>query len=840
MIDKIKIGILVFITILILPVHFSKAVELNPSSCFDDYLYGNLGVDVTATKEGFSKGETIPLTFNLKNKSRKVIADVNFYLRVYSISDDGSEIMNIVDQFYLNKNLNILPKEEKKTNFLWEVPAEINSGNYRIAVYAQSFGKFNLNGLVFSDKQTAGEFDFKVTGGARDFGELEIDRKAVKVNGAVVKGETVLVDSGQSIKMTIPVKNNTLVSQNSLVKIRSYSSDVSLVENNLIEAQDEAVRLEKGESKELLYELKANDYPVNLISFIFNYGDLKSIVNVRIIKKGASFSDLNYVNLFNFPLKQGSKTGVKVCLSSLLINDFIYPEELLARENLAIKDKGVEKKNALLEEIYNKYAVQPGLGEEYNIELELRKAGAEGSSPTIERFEYNKQVDSGLIALESEYEPQEDNSNLLLDVWIKDSEGVVLDQASLNYDCEKLGEEYCSRGVLGSIGDKLKGAKGSYVYKALAILAGLVILLLIAGLIIKKRKQDKNTSVKLNSVDKKMKEAKKENKDQKEKKESGKINLLLAIIISVFSFFVYLNQAQAAVECNSSKNGATFDDIDDLLAPSNNFSDLCSGDGQFVTISESRGAWSWICGDEMVNPTEVKLCSANKETELLASNVCRAFVESQTVYPECGPIVAEVEALWPNNLACNGSDEVVQYRFEDNIHYWRCQDENGNLSEEECSVYNDQAGSCLAFLEDGGDQSLCNSECDGNYYSTEAAFYADADLFGLCEDEIEPVPSEPSLVLISETNLVEVYKWQWSCGDDDCEATLTRGPTDGELGCGPAAERGINNLEEFNSATDLCNNGKTAAELNSEGKVNIIKQGDNVIYQWTCDDTWKP
>ena len=164
------------------------AVEANTPgviNCFDHYRFGSVQVDVSPTLGSTVPGATLGFTGQLKNDNDYPVVAGQVYAKIFlkQSQDEALTHQNgyaLVDQFVVESDLSLPAKGEQNLSFTWMVPTAAEAGEYQIAFYFNSAGRYNLLGLSFTDDVTGNTADFTVAGATGT--TVTFDKNAVMLN----------------------------------------------------------------------------------------------------------------------------------------------------------------------------------------------------------------------------------------------------------------------------------------------------------------------------------------------------------------------------------------------------------------------------------------------------------------------------------------------------------------------------------------------------------------------------------------------------------------------------------------------------------------------------------
>ncbi|MDP1884395.1 MAG: hypothetical protein Q8L10_03410 [Candidatus Moranbacteria bacterium] len=379
-----------------LPVQVEGTVD-----CFDYYKFGSVQVDVEAETAATVSG--VPMTFSatLKNDNDYPIVDGAVYAKVFRSQKDQDQAHAngnfLVDQFFVQEDISLGAKEQKKINFTWQVPNYAVSGDYQIAMFFTSAKKFNLLGLSFTDDVVGNTLNFSVVGELDR--NVEFDKNAVKTNDQDYHFAAFpprFKDEDITVKTSLV--NATPEAQSIPVVWKLYSWD-GQTEENLIETKNETIQIDSNATKQLTYVIKDKAFPVYYLVAEARYQDTKSILDIRTVRENVNKVRINFPSITNYPLKQNEKNTLFVCAHNSGTADVIDNNKLVV---------------TLLDE----------------------------NQKEIHKYAYQGQISGAMMGLKEEFTPKQNYATFYIKSELF-TDGQLVDSAQMKYDCRQLDPEAC-------------------------------------------------------------------------------------------------------------------------------------------------------------------------------------------------------------------------------------------------------------------------------------------------------------------------------------------------------------------------------------------------------------
>lgn len=226
-------------------------------SCFDYYRFGSVPVTLTSDATQVSQGSSITVHALITNQNSYPVENITvlgkvFYKKDFNKTSYGPDVIQLL---VLGKGITLKAGESRALTYTWDVPPKTLPGNYQIAAYVNSFDRFNMAGLPFTNDVVGTLLNFSVVGS--DVGAVRFDNTQTYVNGVNFHGtafspQTLTKPSGTPVYMTID--NTTHHYFTGTVHWEVYSWDGSNAAN-LITQSDQPVHVNGSGSTTVTYTI---------------------------------------------------------------------------------------------------------------------------------------------------------------------------------------------------------------------------------------------------------------------------------------------------------------------------------------------------------------------------------------------------------------------------------------------------------------------------------------------------------------------------------------------------------------------------------------------------------
>src|SRR4030042_4331844 len=167
---------------------YKQNTDFQTVDCFDYYKFGaNFFDHAIPEKESYTAGDNVTFFYTLTNPTDMSLTDAIVRVQVLYSGDnlDRFEGDDIIDEFFVVKNVNLNPGDSYNGEFEWQIPKEIISGTYLANFYLASEDKFNMAGLDFIPNVIGAGTKFEVESDYRNL--MRFDKNATYVNGEQYK-----------------------------------------------------------------------------------------------------------------------------------------------------------------------------------------------------------------------------------------------------------------------------------------------------------------------------------------------------------------------------------------------------------------------------------------------------------------------------------------------------------------------------------------------------------------------------------------------------------------------------------------------------------------------------
>ncbi|MEA3343592.1 MAG: hypothetical protein U9Q92_05470 [archaeon] len=393
-----KIKILITLLLLVsLQAPASMAIE--DIDCFQyyDFQNGLLFDDLRAEKVSYTPGDEVIVSYYLLNRMESPI--VEGFVRAQIFYNDPEEGDQMIDEFFVSKDISMESQDEIEQEFRWTVPAGAKSGEYFIKTYFLVGDFFNLAGLSFLPYGPPGVPGEQTTFNVENpvVSRLYFSKENTYINdgkyefGAPTINFTYAVTDPITIKTQIANEGDPKQTD---VELEIYEWD-DLTEKPMAEyTVKKTISLSSDRMEHITYELPPLDVGAYLAKFTAKSGDETSILKLRFSVAGAK-GRFSYLGLDKFPLIKDQKTTIFFCLS----NSADYFTDFAGTGTIEILD---ENGNSIFKETYGPIDIIP--------------------DPMGEKQEFT---------------PTQTHTKLTLKIDLYDDQGKFMDKVSLVYDYSK-------------------------------------------------------------------------------------------------------------------------------------------------------------------------------------------------------------------------------------------------------------------------------------------------------------------------------------------------------------------------------------------------------------------
>jgi hypothetical protein len=401
--DKMKLNKMLIVGIAAIAIVIVLAFYLIPKpqpafteiSCFTYYHFtSNYFENVRSEKISFNSGENATFFYTVKNPYKAPITDASIRVQILYNGNDvaRAEGDDIVDEFFVVKNLNLLLGDSYSGEFSWSIPAEIKPGTYKANFFLISEDKIYLSGASFIQKVPGVSVTFIVKSDGDEF--LHFVRANSLLNNAkyTFEGLPKSFTDGSSITVKADLLNEGGRKDDVQITYQVFEFDDMLPAEEIKSlTKTETISFDANEEKSVDFVLP--NLPVNsyLIKLTANSGTQKSILKLKVPISGEKGTFV-YLSLQDFPIATNI-SGI-VCLT-----------------NIGAESGSMQSFNGIL-----KIQVQDNDGQTI-----FEKEGNVGISGDVDGYAFN--FDSPKVATQAK-----------LIATIYDSQSTLQDSMEINYD----------------------------------------------------------------------------------------------------------------------------------------------------------------------------------------------------------------------------------------------------------------------------------------------------------------------------------------------------------------------------------------------------------------------
>lgn len=305
---------LLLIAIILFSLTFHQAfASVQEADCFSYYKFqdGLRFENFHADKNSYTAGNDVVVGYTLKSYMEAPI--VQGSVKAQILYGD-----NIVDEFFVAKDINMKLGDTIKQEFKWAIPTDAKPGNYVIKVYFIVADRFNLAGINFISSLPGEQTIFSVVNPS-SYSRVYFDQSSVFVNDNAYSssGFPSSYKTSEPIKIKAKIANEGTIKRSVKVSIETFRQDDTLTSNKIASLTKEmTLDISGGENKDISYDIPSLDPGSYLIKMTALDGSkVLSIMKVRFSIEGAK-GIFNYLGLNMFPLLKDKETTLFFCLSN--------------------------------------------------------------------------------------------------------------------------------------------------------------------------------------------------------------------------------------------------------------------------------------------------------------------------------------------------------------------------------------------------------------------------------------------------------------------------------------------------------------------------------------------
>jgi hypothetical protein len=411
-------------------------------ACFDYYQFGSVQADLQTNLTQTVPGAIITFAGNVSNANRYPLVDGTLFVKIFKQDEttfaagDGNLV---VDQFVINNDIAIPANGQVPLSFNWQVPNQIEGGEYYAAYFFATNERYNLMGLSFTDDVVGNTAPFSIVS----------DNLATKLS----KVDTTLNDRNhnfaafpltfsatETVTVRTTITNQSDKERTIPLQWNQYAWD-AMNPDNRRNTKTEIVTLAPNETKEVNYTAKEQREPVVYITALTQDNDAKSLLNIRYVRDGIPETRINFPSITSFPLAANNETTLFACAHST--NVPLVPGNTLT---LNLKD---------------------------------------AAGNTIHEYTYTGDISATMSGFGNTFTPDRSINYALLTATLE-REGVVVEEVQIEYDCSTIPNTEClpeaDDGTTSTLVDLFTNPNTLY-----PTLIGLFLLLLIGAIVYRQK-----------------------------------------------------------------------------------------------------------------------------------------------------------------------------------------------------------------------------------------------------------------------------------------------------------------------------------------------------------------
>jgi hypothetical protein len=419
----------------------SSIISTSTVNCFNYYHFGSVSANFGSLTSLTVSGMPIIFSGTVKNDNAYPLVNGSLYVKIFkdrNSSDKDPNGPDVVDQFFVSKDIVIPSNGSVPFTFTWNIPSYIETGNYKAALFFVIDNKFNLMGLSFTDDVIGYSFSFDVRGQKES---VRFDKASVKVGNLpfYFAAYPPRVSATGTISIGADILNTTKQKQKIDVSWELYAWD-ALRPESLLSQKSNQVEVPANGKIRVSFDVTDTSVPVYYLVGKMKYLDTTSIIGVRMVRDGINKIRLNFPAITDYPLIQGKETTVFSCLHGMGTAPVVPNGKL----TLSLTDS---------------------------------------SGNIIHEYEYTGFVTGEMMGVKDTFIPTKSYDNFTLTANLY-QEGKLVDSSVLNYDCSRIDPSSCKSQSLISPTIML-----------IILLTVLIVLIIIALIVFEKRKNMKNMMI---------------------------------------------------------------------------------------------------------------------------------------------------------------------------------------------------------------------------------------------------------------------------------------------------------------------------------------------------------
>jgi hypothetical protein len=152
-------------------------------SCFDFYTFGSVRAVPGAELLSIAQGSPVVFSITLTNNNPYPVVNAGVYGKLFRSRGEKKDANgpDAISFFPIQKGVVLSAGETKVIRYEWNVPSDLEPGDYKLATYVAASDRFNLLGLSFTDDIVGDSFAFTIVG--EDVGHIGFEKSSVTVAG---------------------------------------------------------------------------------------------------------------------------------------------------------------------------------------------------------------------------------------------------------------------------------------------------------------------------------------------------------------------------------------------------------------------------------------------------------------------------------------------------------------------------------------------------------------------------------------------------------------------------------------------------------------------------------
>jgi len=287
------------------------------TSCFDTYRFGSVYVTIDAALESASQGAPLSFEGTITNDNPYPVADVAVWVKVFRVRSAEKDVNgpDVLAWVPVAEKLHLKAGEVRPLTFVWEIPPDAEPGTYQLATYVNSFDRFELSGLSFTDDIVGSKIEFQVVGEAT--GAVRFDKASVTVNEQpfyFASFPPIIPPMTPTVPVEATVLNTTNTPFKGTVHWKLYYWD-QLSERTLLSETTEELKIHPQASTTLSYLINDSEHTVYyLVGEITSAHGAESIIGVRFGRVDVAEPRFNFVT--GTPATEAGPGSVVACIHS--------------------------------------------------------------------------------------------------------------------------------------------------------------------------------------------------------------------------------------------------------------------------------------------------------------------------------------------------------------------------------------------------------------------------------------------------------------------------------------------------------------------------------------------